>query len=63
MTNLANVCQADFLKKLELFSKEIWATLTRPAIAGRSKTVIIEMVNGFTYTTPLHGRSRSAGTY
>jgi hypothetical protein len=48
---------------LEFFSKEIWATLTRPAIAGRSKTVIIEMVNGFTYTTPLHERSRSAGTY
>jgi hypothetical protein len=41
MANLANVLSRTFLKKLEIFSKEIWATLTRPAIAGRSKTVII----------------------
>ena len=37
-------------------------TLTRPAIAGRSKKAIMK-ANGFTYITPLHERSRSAETY
>ena len=52
-----------FFEKSELLKAKKNATLTRPAIAGPLKTSIIKVVNGFTYTTPWHERSRSAGTY
>lgn len=37
-------------------------TLIRPAVAGRQLTAIMK-ADGFTCTTPLHERSRSAETY
>ena len=48
-----------FFEKSELLKAKKKATLTRPAIAGPLKTSIIKVVNGFTYTTPWHERSRS----
>ena len=49
-------------EEIERHRAEKRATLTRPAIAGHLKTAIMK-ADGSTYTTPLHERSRSAGTY
>ena len=49
-------------EEIERHRAEKSVTLTRPAIAGQLKTAIMK-ADGFTYTTPLHERSRSAGTY
>jgi len=46
----------------EHFENRKRVTLTGPAIAGQLKTAIMK-ADGFTCTTPLHERSRSAGTY
>ena len=46
----------------EHFENKKRVTLTGPAIAGQLKTAIMK-ADGFTCTTPLHERSRSAGTY
>ena len=47
---------------LEHFEGEKRVTLTRPTVAGWHITAIMK-ADGFTYTTPSHERSRSAGTY
>ena len=49
-------------EEIERHRAEKSVTLTRPAIAGQLKTAIMK-ADGFTYTTPLHERSRSAETY
>ena len=41
LSNLANVCQAGFLKK-RIFENEKRVTLTRPAIADRRLTDIMK---------------------
>ena len=47
-----------FFEEIERHRAEKRVTLTRPAIAGHLKTAIMK-ADGFTYTTPLHERSRS----
>ena len=46
----------------EHFENRKRVTLIRPAVAGQQFTAIMK-ADGFTCTTPLHERSRSAGTY